>query len=298
MIYRDNLLYFMEMAWNPEDDFYIVVSGDSEINFINHENIKIIRTENRNRDLGGVCAAINYIGSRIGDYKYFFFINSSCRGPISSSGDLLKWRERFIDKLDSDVGVVGVSINILPMDHRYTAKYELRYRHSLPLSHVQTYAYLLTDQAVALLRDQGFYKRNDNFENEEIVIEYEILLSQVLKMLGFNLKCLLEEYNAIDYRRLHENINFAAYTGDPVLRGSYFGKTVNPAIVPFIKTNRGLMLKSKLGLSTLVALYSYRHKHQVLLSRDYSALILRAILQVLLHPLYWINAVRVRMFGY
>jgi hypothetical protein len=78
----------------------------------------------------------------------------------------------------------------------------------------------------------------------ETVVEKEIKMSQMVLEKGWNISCTAKKYQNIDYRKVKNNINISANGkyGDPHFQGTYFGNTVDPFEIIFIKTNRGISL--------------------------------------------------------
>ena len=86
----------------------------------------------------------------------------------------------------------------------------------------------------------GFFASSAIYDKEDAIRDYEVKLSQLIKKQGWNLKSLLPEYNAIDYRVPHQDINPTSNQGDPCFKDAYFGRTIHPHEIIFIKTNRDL----------------------------------------------------------
>ena len=52
-----------------------------------------------------------------------------------------------------------------------------------------------------------FDHRREPLDNTHLIIDFEILMSQTLIKAGWNIRCLLPEYNVIDYRHAHADVN-------------------------------------------------------------------------------------------
>ncbi len=74
-----------------------------------------------------------------------------------------------------------------------------------------------------------------------VILHYEVMLSHRIIQNGWNISCLLPEYKRIDYRKAHDDINPTSRNGDPCYAGAYFGRTLEPYEVVFIKTNRDIV---------------------------------------------------------
>ena len=66
-----------------EVDYYFVINGDYSIIFPNKPNIKIYTRENKGYDFG----AYSYIVHKLKRYDYYFFMNTSVKGPYLNNND-------------------------------------------------------------------------------------------------------------------------------------------------------------------------------------------------------------------
>lgn len=242
--YLDNLLHFINFGIHEQADFFIIVSGGecSDLGLEQIPNIRIVQAPNRNYDYGGYSYVLRRFVDVL-DYDYFFFVNSSVRGPFIPPYLLHErpWFEYFIDKFGDDVGLVGGSINILKKESRHSRNYSHYYGEASSLAHVQSSVFTLSQQALQYLLERGFFDPNVSWTRDEVISKYEIRLSRLLVEAGYNIKCLLPEYNELDYRLdIDIDLNCSARNGDGLHPGQYFGRTVHPYEIMFIKTARNL----------------------------------------------------------
>lgn len=246
LTYVANLCHFLEFGYQTDKDYLIIISGKCSLDLPTAANIRYVYAENRNNDYGGYCSALKACDN-LNDYDNFFFINSSVRGPYfvhgSSSND---WTTPFTNLLIGNAGLVGSTINILPPSTPESRFYQANFGGVPPYSHVQTTAYAMNKAVLIKLMDSGFFDEDATLSKEAVVAQYELGLSQFALNLGLNLKCLLPEYNQVDYRKAHKEINPTSVNGDVLFRNAYFGRTVHPYECMFIKTNRNLYLESYL----------------------------------------------------
>jgi len=235
--YKDNLLHFLSFGYSKTIDYVVIVAGKHSLNLPSADNISYIFTENLNNDFGGYCYAINNVldTSR---YEYFFFINSSVRGPFLTARDKKLWTQYFIEQVQPDTGIVGSSINIPPINAACSINYSEKYGPTNNCSHTQTTSYLLPKQTLLYLINKGFYSSSGILDKEDAIRDYEVRLSQLITLQGWNLRSLLPEYNNIDYRIPHTDINPTSDNGDPCFKDCYFGRSIHPNEIIFIKTNR------------------------------------------------------------
>lgn len=237
--YRDNFLHFLTFGYSKECDYIVALAGPHTLDLPSAENISYIFTENLGNDFGGYCHVINSVID-INKYEFFFFINSSVRGPFLTALDHNLWTEYFIEQLKPDVGIVGATINILPMTSPCSISYSEKYGHAENHSHIQSTSYLLPRRSLLYLVENGFFHSPGIPDKEDAIRDYEVRLSQLIKERGWNLKSLLPEYNQIDYRIPHIDINPTSDQGDPCFKDGYFGRTIHPNEIIFIKTNRNI----------------------------------------------------------
>jgi hypothetical protein len=239
--YIDNFLHFIQFAYRPELDFLIVIAGSCSIELPKASNIIYFEAENKNFDYGGYSQAIKALKFEK-KYANFIFVNSSVRGPFLSPQQQKSWANILLDLYADGVGIVGTAISLTPSHHAISAIYHQKYgyaeRNNNILAHVQSTCYVLSQDVLQFLIDDGFYDVYESLSKDETVRDYEMRLSQILLDRNLNLKCMLPEYNKPDYRSLTHEINPSAREGDGGFEYSYFGRTVHPYETMFIKTSR------------------------------------------------------------
>lgn len=255
--YRDNFLHFLVFGMAPALDYVFVVSGDCSIDLPDLPNARYFFTDPKRSDFGGYAQLINE-GFDLSPYDNIFFINSSVRGPFVPPYFSQPWFESFLDQMHIDVGIVGSSICTLKEDFRHSINYQARYGGNPPYSHVQTMAYVLRKEALAKLITEGFYGEDRDVSKSLAIENYEIHLSQLVLKQGLNLRCLLPEFNDINYRLPHINPNPTSTVGDPNEVLGYFGRSVHPYEAIFIKTNRDLYTDAYLDRLTYSMLQAKR----------------------------------------
>jgi hypothetical protein len=237
--YCDNLLHFLVFGVLPQLDYIFVISGAHSVQLPELPNVRYLFTDPKRSDFGGYAQLINE-GLNVDPYDNIFFINSSVRGPFVPPYCLQPWYEAFLEQMHGDVGMVGTSICSLKEDFRHSINYQARYEGAPPYSHVQTMAYALRREVLSQLIADGFYQEDRDSTKTLAIEDYEIHLSQLVLKLGWNLRCLLPEFNSIDYRLSHTNPNPTSTIGDPNELLGYFGRSAHPYETIFVKTNRDL----------------------------------------------------------
>ena len=241
--YRDNLRYFLKHGVNDSADFVFVINGNCTLNIPSKPNITVIRRENAGYDFGAYTAAIDHFfkEDNIQHYDYFFFLNTSVRGPFLPSYSRHRlWQDAFIDMLRGDVKMVGTTINILTTPLQFFEDKGIR----IPYSHVQSQMFAMDKECFEYLHPLIFADDATHLEFGDVVEQKEIAMSQYVLQNGWNINCVLPKYRDLDYRTLDADINPSSIDGDPSFAGKYFKGTYTPNDVIFIKTNRDLLQTS------------------------------------------------------
>jgi lipopolysaccharide biosynthesis protein len=237
--YKENFIYFLENGIYDEIDHYIIINGDSSIDVKEKHNIKIFKRENKGYDFGAWSYGLSKINR---EYDYYIFMNTSVKGPYLHN-TCIKWYEPFLRLFNKkDVKIVGTTINILPKEDSYFLSEPINkyYGHEGPFSHIQSMFFIIDLEYLKYLNSIDFFneeKINKITNFYELILKYEIGLSQHAIIKGWNINCILEPYTNQDYRSINPYI-FGNYYGDIYNVNRYFGKTIDPYNVIFYKNNR------------------------------------------------------------
>jgi hypothetical protein len=233
--YKENLRYFLNNGILDNIDYYIVINGSCTVTIPERSNLIVINRENKGYDFGAWNFCINnFINKK---YDYYIFLNTSVRGPYLNDNDT-DWVKEFLKLFNNkDVKLVGTTICIYSNAGGYFDRTLLRNisNHGGPYTHVQSMFFILDDESFNYLKKLDFFKQDfDNFK--DLIENKEIGMSQLILKNNWNINCILPKYQNYDYRIIKQNFN---PTGeDPCMRGSYFGKSIDPYEVIFFKNNR------------------------------------------------------------
>jgi hypothetical protein len=227
-MYKENLQYFLDHGILDEVDYYFVINGDYTTTFPNKPNIKIYNRENKGYDFG----AYSYVIDKLKVYDYYFFMNTSVKGPYLKNND--KWYDRFLPLFNDNVHLVGTSINIC------TSKIYCVDSDSKVNPHVQSMFFCLDQKYFNELKDENFFNESEinNMTFNELIRKKEVGLSEIAIKKGYNINCILSKYRDLDYLNVNKDINPTSINGDAYFKGKYFGGTIDPYEVVFFKTNR------------------------------------------------------------
>jgi hypothetical protein len=231
-LYKDNFMYFLQNGIIDEVDYYIVVNGTSSIEIPERSNIVVYFRENIGYDFG----AFSYIvqNKLTKSYDYYFFINTSVKGPYLKYSDKM-WYEYFIDLFDENTHLVGTTINICKVPFCLD---KLTDKSVNP--HVQSMFFAVDYHYFSELKRDNFFNEDEinRMDLSTLIREKEIGLSQIAIKKGYNINCILPKYKDLDYTRITEDHNPTSSDGDSYYPNAYFGETIDPYEVIFLKTNR------------------------------------------------------------
>lgn len=211
--YKENLEFFLNNGINDAIDYVIIINGECSVEI--PENIKVLKRENTGFDFGGYIHGMNNTYKK---YDYYFFINTSVRGPYYNSTKY--WQDEFINLIKDDIKLVGTTINI----------------HKELGTHVQSMMFAMDYECLEFLKPIIFETEVNDYR--ETILKKEVKMSQEVLKHGWNISCTAKKYQNQDYRTLKENINTSGE--DPSFPGAYFGGDLDASETIFIKTNRGL----------------------------------------------------------
>lgn len=232
--YKNNFLYFLNHGLQNNIDYYIIINGVSTIEIPELSNIQVFRRENIGYDFGAYSYALDRVTK---EYDYYFFINTSMKGPYYE-GD---WSVPFIELFNKDVAVVGTSINVLVNEYAETLKLKDLYGSKECYPHVQSMFFCIHKQYFHYLRSLDFFNEqhcNSITDMVTLIGEKEIGLSQLALSKGWNINAILSKYKGIDYRTITKNTLDPSGYQDPYYEGSYFGGSIDKNEVIFFKNTR------------------------------------------------------------
>lgn len=236
--YKQNFKYFLRKGILPNVDYFIIINGKCNVRIPRRHNITVFYRPNQGFDFGAYSYALTKVKR---DYEYYFFINTSLRGPVLKHPKK-PWIDEFLSLFsENNVHLVGISINVYPS--KSFGKYDLEhlYSHAPPYTHIQSMMFCMTPKLLQSLQSENFFNEseiNQMTDIEQIVAKKEIGLSQHVLKNNWNINCLLPQYRGRDYVNLQNDINFASKGGDPWYKNAYFGKTISVDESIFLKTNR------------------------------------------------------------
>lgn len=230
--YMNNILYFIENAFIHDIDYLFVING--EISFIDKfVNLNYIKRPNIGYDFGAYLCGLQYIGSKV--YDYYFFMNSSTKGPFIPSYVDKTYDDIFISLFKQDIHLVSPSIIFLDKKSQFININQFDLRQDVyPIC--QTCMFVLDSYGLNLLQKYNFFDRSQNIVKFMDACYLECLMSCLMLQENANLACLMTEYQNIDFRKI--NTNYLSV--NPIEPYGLFGDTMHPFEFVFHKNNRNL----------------------------------------------------------
>jgi hypothetical protein len=258
-LYRENFLHFLTFGTQVDADIFCVISGDYTVKLPKLSNVTYLFTINHNYDYGAFAFALEKtIDTKA--YAHYIFINTTVRGPYLPPYSDMQWIEAFIKPLGPSVGLVGTSINILPQENSKSMQFKEQYGGKPPYSHVQTMAYALSKKSLQFLIQKKFFDTTLQLNRSDLILRYEIYLSYLIIQNGWDIKCLLPEYNELDYKKSNSDTNVSSRNGEACYEEAYMGRSMHPYEVVFIKANRKIWPDYYLDMLSHSMWLSGRHK--------------------------------------
>lgn len=228
--YIKNIKFFLNHGILPSVDYIFVLNGNSTIKYPTAPNITIMHRENKGYDFGAWGDALR---STRRQYRHYIFVNTSIRGPYNERVGS-DWTKPFIDLIQGDVKLVGLTINILTRAFGGLSPSKVH-------PHVQSMVFVTDRNGKDLLVDRGIFDPvPEHYTFTDLIVNREVGMSTAILQNGWNISCLAKKYQDQDYRTIQNNINNSSesYGGDPFFPGAYFGETLDKYDILFYKTER------------------------------------------------------------
>lgn len=237
--WNDNLDFFLREAFPIPYDYelYLVFNDDHQGSYSPPIPCHIIQRENKGYDFG---AWGHVLKDKWREFTHFILLNETVRGPYNPPGTL--WIDRFLNKLQGNTCLVGTTINV-SLDKQLLARSMIVWS-----PHVQS-QFLAMD-----LRAMEIAMNKDIFQPQTCkgwcISNQEMGLSLAILEAGYNMDCLLQKYQGINWVELYrepklEDLRKLASNSDNLvidvnigMEGYYYGGIPHVYEIAFVKTNR------------------------------------------------------------
>ena len=216
---RPNLEFFVSHALHANAKFVFILNGDTDAQILlptSESNIYYVKRNNTCFDLGAYAEVLkSNDGALVRQHKRFIMINASLRGPFVPFWSRDCWSDAYLDKLNDEVKLVGMTVNC---------------RSDLP-RHVQSMI-LATDSLglATLLTPDGI----DNCPKDmNQAVWFETRLTSLIKANGYTVSVMMAMGNS------YEGWVDVCANPDVTVPGAYDGTNIHPYETMFVKTKRG-----------------------------------------------------------
>jgi len=236
---KNNIEYFIKHGMNLKMDYLFVLNNEitfeREIPVAN--NVHIIKRANLGYDFGAYSLGIQLLKHKT--YDYYFFMNSSTKGPFIPSYVTEQFDTIFINLFKNNVHLVSPTIINLMPTCRYINPGVLPAYKKKCYPICQSWMFVIDQTALGLLNQHhlfDYYYATDFFH---VMHTKECLLSMLMLHHGYNIACLMPEYQDIDFTSC-DVTNYPIEKGyNPMAPNQMFHRTLHPYESIFHKNNIG-----------------------------------------------------------
>lgn len=215
-IYEENFDFFIKNGFidSPEYTFVLIINGERPNKKI-HKKIKVLKRENTGFDFGGWGFGLNSFN--IKNFDKFIFINSTCVGPFVPRymPSNLTWVDLFTCKLTEKIKLCGPTINYINKLGEYSP-------------HIQSFAFATDLIGLNMLIKENIFNPKNDIERNSLIENHEVKMSKIITQNNFDLYAFQLSENNPEIKMLRD-IHFENF---------YFGDTINPLEVMFVKNKR------------------------------------------------------------
>lgn len=219
---KKNLEFFIKNGYIDNDNYHFIIVINGQVctaNIPTLKNVNVYKRPNEGFDFGAWGYGISTV--KFHEYDFFIFLNSTSIGPFIPRyiPNNIKWPELFVSNINDEYKLCGPTINYLT-----TNKIS-------DIPHIQSFAFGTDLIGVELLLKNGIFSPNKNISRIDVIKNHEIGMSEVItnnffKLYSFQLS---ETKNSQNNKKPHDDIHYV---------GKYYGDTINPIEVMFLKSNR------------------------------------------------------------
>ena len=185
------------------------------------------------------------------------------RGPFLPEYYTKAWQSIYTERLKEKVILVGSSINLLPEDSATSLQFAKMTKFAAPFIHVQTTAYAMSSEAYKIMHSRGFYDITCDLTKLGAICYYELGLSQELLNRGYKIAAILPTYNEFCMENRTLNYGTSLKNGDPLNKSVFYGRSVSPFEVLFVKPKRRSLSQVELNSYTFTALAIAKEKYEI-----------------------------------
>ena len=250
--YNDRVINFINNCIFKHNnyDFLIIINNiNFDISILNlPEYVKYIIRDNIGFDFGGWSNGL-LINNLYKNYDSFIFINSSVYGPCMEKYDTRLWTDILLNGLYyNNIRLFGSTINC------ENDRTQCHVQSMVFCMDLETLEYLITKEIFSLIKYCVTLV--------ETIIDKEIRMSQEIINNNWNIGCLHNYYRDIDFTFKNQNREIK-YLNDLNYYNKFYGKTIHPYEILFIKGNRNIypnFIKNYIKINIIIYILCHNEK--------------------------------------
>ena len=220
--YDKNVQFFIDHGiFKDANVDFIIIINDPELKVECPDYVTVINRENTGYDFGAWSEGL-LRNNLYKNYDNFIFANSSVIGPITPPYYKNKWTDIFLSGLNDKVKLYGCTINTCGLKNCSNTN---------EFAHIQSYAFSTDKEGLKILIDNEIFSLTNQFNDyQDVVNKKEIKMSQTMLDNNYNIGCIFNYYNGIDFRnkKLEKKLSDLTSMG-------FFNVYVHPYEVIFLK---------------------------------------------------------------
>ena len=224
---NDAVLYFIKHGIFKSDIYHFVFicnSLEESLDLV-PKYVTIIKRENKGFDFGGWSVGL-LENDRYKKYKNFIFVNSTCIGPFVPPYYKDPWCDIFINGLTDDIKLFGSTINCCGHAEDGPQNY----------SHIQSWIFSTKISTLEFLIEKKIFSVDNFYTDKNLLIkDKEVRMSRIIIDNGWNIGCLMKNYENLDFRNLTNDTHFLSNIDSGDVSIDY---VIHPYELIFLKINR------------------------------------------------------------
>ena len=229
---QKNYEYFIENGINTVGDVFIGTCIKEIKKGRDFENVIFVPDDRSSTRMDAFNHLIGHL-TNTDIYDYFIFVSSEMCGPFVNNQSSNAWTENFCAPLSGDTHLSGTIVRLLPQIHPLTLMFRQDKNENKPLPYVPLNAFATTQKGLQIFIENEVFKQSDTGISDIEILDHDIKASSIILNMGWNISCVLEGYDKLDYRNLEIDPNATSHHGDPSYINAYFGKTASPSQLIF-----------------------------------------------------------------
>lgn len=228
---RENIEFFIRHGLHGAADFIFIFNGETDAQNLlpsDKDNIRFINRPNECFDLGAYAEVLTTKGL-YKSYKRFILLNASIRGPFLPYWAGSCWSDIYLNKLNEETKLVGMTANCWPKFHVQSMIW------ALDSTGVQLLLFPPKDASKA--EDEQAVGINKCFDGWQSAVQGEIGATSVITDAGYKIDVMMGLYHKEEH---YAETCDSSQNSDPLYEGGYGGTTIHPYDTMFIKTKRGI----------------------------------------------------------